>query len=180
MIICGIPIPLQYITPKLDFYPLILPSNIILINNNSNNNNNNNNKNFLNEKNHLDFVKTLMKYLKINYIIIGDYLIDTTRRDFQVSIDQYSNVSISNYQNNNNVTFINDKYFTKNIKKLNLDYDTNKYYNCYNNYNNISEFIHYHCQRISRNTLKIKFFFSNYNLKKVTNNNNNNNKTTIH
>ena len=155
-IINGVPIPLQYITPNLQFYPLIIPSDTIYMKNNNDNNNdtfNNANINInLTEKDHLIFVNKLMNMLNINYTIIGNFLIDLTRKDFELNVD-YENDKVSiKYQNINKVKYINEKCFKKNFEFLKID--KNLEYN--NSSNDNSKFINYHCNRIISNTLKIK------------------------
>ena len=158
MKINGIAIPLQNITPDLTFYPLALPSNIIYIkyNNIYNNNNNNNNNNaiiYLNTGNQLTFVNTLMKLLNIKYMIIGSFLFDLSRNDFQFTIkngDDSKNIDIyiSEYKDNIAKTFITDKYLKSKKNELNLE----NFNNDNQNINDINDYINYHCNRILLNT----------------------------
>ena len=156
MKVYGTPIPLNYLTPNLLFYPFKLPKNVLLLSLNRDNVNCIDKRNVWNpsEKDHLDFVKTLMEYLNISYIIIGDILIDLNRQYFELDIDDNNNnVNISNYKSTNKVFYINEKFFNNKIKHLKLVYD--KIY--YNN-NTTKDFINWHCQRISNNSKKIEQF----------------------
>ena len=195
--IYGVPIPLNYITPNLQFYPLVMPSNIIYVNRNNNNNNSFNNANIninLSKEDHLHFIDKLMKLLNRNYIIIGNFFIDLTRKDYRLFIDNEKNtVSINNYQHKSTLIYITEKYFNKNIELLKVKQLSYHYSN--NNNNNNNKFMNYHCNRIVSNTSKIQnrfnvltenFMNKNlsivdiiYNNNNKNNNNNNNNKLLL-
>lgn len=151
-IIYGIPIPLSYLTPNLLFYPLKLPENVVLASLNREiiiNSVNEKNIKLNEKKDHLLFVKTLMKFLNIPYIIVNDMLIDLNRKDFEITIDDNDDfVCISNYKSVNNVIYISEKFLKNKIKHLKLE--------CEINNNNNNNFIYFHCNRISQNTNKIE------------------------
>ena len=141
----GIPIPLRCLTPNLLFYPLKLPTGFIwlFINKNINQIKEENTIN-LNEEEHLIFVNTLMRFLNINYEIVGAYLIDLTRRDFKLNIDANQNITILNYKVNNHVIYLSEKYLKK-IRKLEYKIDEDMAINK-------MDYIYRHCRRIANNT----------------------------
>ena len=147
----GIPIPLRYLTPNLLFYPLRLPKNFLCIF--MDKKINWINEQFtLNNEDHLLFVKKLMTSLDISYIIVGNFLIDLTRNDFVLTIDE-NLLNISSYESVKDVLYIEDKYFKNILKNLELNHEI-----C-NKHDNVNEYIHYHCSRISYNTKIIKNYF---------------------
>ena len=161
MIVSGCFIPLSYLTPKLLFYPLKLPDNILLflLNRDSINCINEKNALNLNERDHLSFVKTLMQSFNRSYHILkdNDILIDLSRQDFQLIIDDENpnNINIVNYKTVIKVIYITEKYLKKIIKILKLDYDI------VNNITDIQDYIGYHCRRIFGNTQKMEQFIKN-------------------
>lgn len=167
-IIYGVPIPLGYITPNLQFYPLILPENVVCISNNDKFNNANMDiKMTLKDQRY--FIEKLMEMLNVNYIIIGNILIDLSRKDFEITIEN-KNVCISE-NSNKKVIYISEKYLMKlnNFTSINTKF---KYKFPNNNDNDNIErenksFIQYHCLRISLNTkdLQDKFLYRFNNLK---------------
>ena len=146
--IFGVPIPLRYITPNLNFYPLIFPSNIIYISTKIENNHLNDARlNIkLNNKDHLYFIQLLMKKLNRNFIIIGKYLIDLTRKDYLLRIDK-DEIFIQNYFQSQRYRYVTEKFFHKN----NITFSQIKKCN-----NNIEE----HCERIVSGTKLIQSCFS--------------------
>ena len=106
----GFPVPLHYITPNLQFYPLVFPQEFIVI---TNNYNNINNEVTLTTKDHICFIQTLMSYLNRDYIIVNNsFLIDLTRNDYQFKIDEETNkIHITHYKPINNIIYVCEKYF---------------------------------------------------------------------
>ena len=152
--VLGFPIPLRYINPSLQFYPLILPKNVSYARKNNYNHINNAIVNvILNRQDHLYFINLLLNSLNRNFTIVDDYLIDLTRKEYSLYIDRNKNEisRIQNYNFSKPIKLVNEKFF-KNVllSKVNLDLN----YNFYNSNN--KHFIEEHCKRIVSNTLKIK------------------------
>ena len=161
-VLYGVAIPLEYITPNLIFYPLIFPSSILYIKFHATHE-----MIKLNKADHLIFVKMLMESLGRKYTIIGKFLIDLTRNDFQFIVDeQAQKISLSKYESTQSVTYCTDGFVNALIKKLKLTRVTAELTELTElaelsnevtgNQNNIRR----HCQRISLNSQKIQNYFA--------------------
>ena len=164
-IIQGFPIPIEYINPTLKFYPLELPQNVVLLRDNKNyyrNHFNYVNINFhLDKKNRMYFIHRLMAALNRSYVIIGDFLIDLKRKEYNLYVNfDTKNVSIVSYYEKRKFKYIKEnivsndklKFFDNNNKNNNLI--SNK------NFNEVNSFIEYHCDRILKTTEKLKTLFN--------------------
>lgn len=151
--IYGLPIPMHCLTPNLLFYPFKCPENILFFL--TDKNINCIDKEYiinLDKKQHLYFVKKLMKCLNVSFMIVNDFVIDLNRKDFELTIDDDDEtIKISNYKSINNVTYITENYFKNKIQQLNLERD--------NITNDDDDVVKQHCYRIARNTKKIKNLF---------------------
>ena len=153
-VLYGVAIPLEYITPNLIFYPLIFPSSILYIKFHATHE-----MIKLNKADHLIFVKMLMESLGRKYTIIGKFLIDLTRNDFQFIVDeQAQKISLSKYESTQSVTYCTDGFVNALIKKLKLTRVTAEISNELTG--NQNTFIRRHCQRISLNSQKIQNYFA--------------------
>ena len=162
-IILGFPIPLRYITPNLQFYPLILPQNVVYIKKDDDNHFNNANVNVtLNNRDHLYFIKLLMTKLNRKFTIVGDYLIDLTKQDYCICIDRSKNkISIQNYFCSKPFKYVTENFFRRKILFPQVVNPLSKY-NFFDTNNN-NQFIEEHCKRIVLGTFKIKsinFYFT--------------------
>ena len=150
----GYPIPLEYLTPYLNFYPPVLPENLIFLRYNIGKNTHINryipdgNPIELNEKDHLHFIKRLMEMFERNYTIIGNFLIDLDRKDYKIKVND--NIISNVITQSGNYEYINENLFKK---KVNLD-ETFRFIEKYNKnyYDEKEAFIDYHCFRIYLNT----------------------------
>ena len=154
----GTPIPLHYISPNLQYYPLILPNDIVILKNINNMYEDFNSANIhieMTYHQHVCFIKALMHFLQRDFIIFNNYLIDLSRKDFQVIINEKKNIiTISDYKVNINVLYINEKYlYNKQI------FNSTIYYNSMNTHN--MTLLAYHCKRIYENTLQLYDFVVN-------------------
>ena len=166
----GFPIPLQCITPNLQFYPLVFPTECIIMKNTLIENNycflNDNNANVpLSAQDHMIFIETLMKYLEREYIIANNYLIDLKRKDYQITVNRNTNeIYISQYHSKNTIIYVDEKYITNKIKFDPIDTSLQYIESNNNNNNNITEnnwrFILSQCKRIMSNTRKINHFMN--------------------
>lgn len=87
-IVLGFPTPLEYISPKLNCYPLMFPRYILYTNDFNNFNVN------LTEQDRLKFVKRLMSLMERKYMIVGQILIDLDRQDYILQIKENNMVEI--------------------------------------------------------------------------------------
>ena len=153
--IYGVPIPLRYITPNMNFYPLVIPPNTTYINNNNNNSHINDaqlNIPPLSETYHEYFVYLLMESLGREFVIVGDFLIDMTRKDYLIAINWKDNeISIKNYTPLKSVKYFHEKSLHRFINlppPLPTSFTTTTTINN----NNIIDFLDEQCQRICRTT----------------------------
>ena len=154
--IFGFPIPIRYINPNLQFYPLVLPQNIVYIKRNDNHHINNANVNVkLNKNDHLYFIQLLMKCLNRNFTIIGDYLIDLTRQDYYLRVNTTKNkIYIQNYFYSKPCRYVTEKFFKGGDGEIFPKVDNNLKYNFFDTNNH--QFIKEHVKRIVSGTCKIK------------------------
>ena len=145
-IVYGFPIPLNYITPNLKFYPLIFPSKGIYINLR-------NNANIMNIKklkrvDHIYFIETLLQFLKRKYIILGNFLIDLDRKDYKLKLN-YDTCQVEIINN------IYQKYIIFNLEQFNIHkirFPKIDRKNVYSKKNN-DDFIMQHSKRIYNGTI---------------------------
>ena len=151
----GVPIPLQYITPNLRFYPLVIPSNITYISNQKNKHINYINLNIppiYYDKYHTYFIWLLMTSLNRKYIIIGNFLIDLTRKDYLITINfENKQISINDYKPPKCFKYLNENIFKKHVKfpqlpSIDNNFDIN--------------FLREHCNRICEGTKLVKNYVS--------------------
>ena len=156
VIIMGFPIPLRYVNPNLKFYPLVLPQNYVYIKKEQCFNNTHVNVK-LNDRDQLYFVNLLMTKLNREYTIIGDYLIDMTRKEYRLSINRKDNkFSIQDYYTFKPFKYVTEKFFkpykvNDSFPKVNPE---KLKYNFFDNDNDA--FIQEHCERIVAGTLQME------------------------
>ena len=143
----GFPVPLNYITPNLKFYPPALLDTVFLKRNINSHFNDNNLRISLDKIYNVIFVHYLMKRLKREYTIVGNYLIDLSRQDYDIHINTETNeMSVRNYKHNIKYQYFDEDEF------LNVEFPTvDKKFKTINP-KNVDAFFDYHSNRICEGT----------------------------